>query len=156
MNGYARFLLCLGFGFGVLVAADWLVPGWFAKVGLDSGSLLELFRAQHREELRREELAARDRYYLDNLEGKRAVVCKLLERELSLREAADRFQSLNAACPDYDWEAFRAAFPGQDDEERHCRQVLAAVRMQVGPESGPGRELIAELEIEMERCCHAH
>jgi hypothetical protein len=153
MNGYARFLLCLGFGIGLLVAVDWLAPEWLARSGLDSSSLIELFSAQRREELRHEALAARDRYYLANLEGKQEVVRELLERRLTLRQAAAQFQTLNAACPDYNWEGFRAAFEGGDDEERHCRQVLSFARMHLGPESGPGNELIKELAVELERSC---
>jgi len=154
MNGYARFFLCLGFGIGLLVAVDWLAPERLARFGLDSSSLIELFSAQRREEQRHEALAARDRYYLDNLEGKQEVVRELLERRLTLRQAAARFQTLNAACADYDWEGFRAAFEGRDDEEQHCRQVLSFARMQMGPVSGPGNELIEELDLELERSCH--
>jgi hypothetical protein len=154
MNGWARFFLCLGFGFGLLVAADWLAPEWSARIGLDSGSLIELFSAQRREEQRHEALATRDRYYLDNLEGKQEVVRELLERRLTLKQAATRFQSLNAACPEFNWDGFRAAFQGRNDEERHCRQVLSFAQIQIGPESGPGKELIEELEIELEECCH--
>jgi hypothetical protein len=126
MNSYARFFLYLGCAGGLLVGAGTAAPGWLARMGLDPGEICEAINSSWREQLRHEELVARGRPLHDSLEAKVVVTQDLRAGRVTLREAASRFQALNHACPEYDWERFRQAFPGQTDEERHCRQVLVA------------------------------
>ena len=124
--------------------------GLLAGLGLDSDSLFDLATANERARLKTEELVAKDRQVVDNLEGKQKVVRQLLDGRLTLREAAARFQELNEACSVYDWERFRETFPGRTDEERHCRQVLVAVRPYLDSSVSASRELLARLETELE------
>jgi hypothetical protein len=126
MNSYARFILYLGCACGLLVGAGTAAPGWLARMGLDPSEICEAINTSRREQVRHEELVARDRYVRDSLEGKVLVTQDLRAGRLTLREAAARFQVLNQACPEFDWERFRQVFPGQTAEERHCRQVLVA------------------------------
>jgi hypothetical protein len=150
MKSLGRVIVCLGFAIGLLVGLNVCAPEFLGRLGLDARSLLALANEQERERLRREELVTKDRLILDKLEEKRLVVKDLVDRRLTLREAAARFQALNAASPNYDWDQFRAIHPGRTDEERHCRQVLAAVRAYLGPNSSASRETLARLHTELE------
>jgi hypothetical protein len=62
------------------------------------------------------------------------IARELCAGQLSLWEAAERFQELNEAGADFDWQAFRNAFPGGTNEERHCRQVLAVAYAEAASE----------------------
>src|SRR5712691_10131221 len=149
MKGLARFILCIGFAIGMLVGLNWLAPGFVAGLGLDSEGLFDLAVANERARLHTEELVARDRQFVANLEGKQQVLRELLDERLTLREAAARFQELNEACPAYDWERFRENFPGRTTEERHCRQVLVAVRPYLESNHSASRDRLARLETEL-------
>ncbi len=150
MKNIARFILCIGFAVGVLVGLNWLAHGFLAGLGLDSESLFDLAIANERARLQTQELMAKDRQILGNLEGKQKILRELLDERLTLREAAARFQELNEACPAYDWWRFRETFPGRTDEERHCRQVLVAVRPYLVSNDSASRDRLARLETEME------
>ncbi len=150
MKSIARFILCIGFAIGLLVGLNWLAPGFLAGLGLDSGSLIDLAIANERARLQTEELVAKDRQIVDNLEAKQKVVRELLDERLTLRQAAARFQKLNEACPAYDWERFCQTFPGRTDEERHCRQVFVAVRPYLESNDSASRDRLARLETELE------
>jgi hypothetical protein len=156
MNTYVRYLLGVGFAGGLLVSVGTLAPEWLSGFGLDPAGLFDLLGANERERLRHDELVARDRHLLDNVEGKKQVTDDVVNQALTLREAAARFQALNAACPEYDWEGFRRAFPGKTDEERHCRQVLAAVQMKIEADQAQGSLLLKRLEEEMQATFHAN
>jgi hypothetical protein len=142
--------LCFGFAIGVLVGLNWLAPGFLAALGLDSESVFDLAMANERARLQTQELMAKDRQIVDNLEGKQKIVRDLLDERLTLRQAAARFQELNEACPAYDWERFRENFPGRTYEERHCRQVLTAVRPYLDSDRSAARDRLARLETELE------
>src|SRR5262249_4450453 len=58
---------------------------------------------------------------------KRAIVAELLAERLTLRQAAARFQELNAATPERQLACWREACPGDTDEERNCWTVLRYV-----------------------------
>jgi hypothetical protein len=150
MNTYMRLLLCLGFAGGLLVSVGALAPDWLADFGLDPADLFDLLGSTERERLRRDDLVARDRYFLDNIKGKQRITMEVLSNGMTLREAAKRFQALNAACPEYDWDEFRRVFPGKTDEERHCRQVLASVRLKLEVDRSKGNLLLSRLEAELQ------
>jgi hypothetical protein len=155
MNTYVRLLLCLGFAGGLLVSVGALAPDWLAELGLDPAALCDLLGAAERERFRGDDLVARDRYFLDNVEGKQRVTQEVLNNRMTLREAAARFQALNAACPEYDWDEFRRIFPGKTDEERHCRQVLVSVRLKVEGDRSRGTILLDRLEAELQQAIQA-
>src|ERR1700682_1575360 len=102
MNSYARFFLCLGCACGALVGVGTVAPDWLVRMGLDPAGLCDSINMIRREQVRHEDLVARNRYLLDSLEGKCLVVQELRAKRLTLREAAARFQVLNQACPEYD------------------------------------------------------
>jgi hypothetical protein len=75
---------------------------------------------------------------------------------LTLLGAAARFRALDLAPPAFHWKAFRAAFRGDSDEERHCREVIAWVEMEL-EQTDPclalatRARLVAELEQHLKR-----
>jgi hypothetical protein len=118
------------------------------KLGVNMDDFLALMTRLEEERSREEDLVSRDRAFMENIEGKKRVIDRVLAERLSLQEAAAQFHALNLLCPEYDWERFRKIFPGRDDEERHCRQVLYSVRLEV--RSRPSAyELLARLESQL-------
>src|SRR5262249_8804642 len=59
------------------------------------------------------------------------TIRELLAGRLTLLEAAARFRALDRAPPAFDWEVFRSAYPGDSDEERHCRKVIGWVEVEL-------------------------
>jgi hypothetical protein len=59
--------------------------------------------------------------------AKRAIVAELLAERLTLRQAAARFQELNATTPERQLARWREICPGNTDEERNCWAVLRYV-----------------------------
>jgi hypothetical protein len=96
------------------------------------------------------------RALLDRSSRKRHLVGELLAGRLTLLEAAGQFRAVNRAPPRFHWEGFRAFYQGDSDEERHCREVVALVEMEL-EETDPclrlatGARLVCELETRLRR-----
>ena len=86
------------------------------------------------------------------IRAKRAAVLELLAQRLTLRQAAARFQELDAGKPERALAPWRAACPGNTDEERYCWTVLRFV----GPEvrDDPVRAGAVRQRLEAELPCH--
>jgi hypothetical protein len=67
----------------------------------------------------------------ERIAAKHRVVRELLAERLTLRQAAARFQELDAAIPEKHRAHWRANCPGATDEERYCWTVLRFVGTQV-------------------------
>jgi hypothetical protein len=82
--------------------------------------------------------------------AKQRLAVEVIEGRLSLVEAATRFRDLDEQPPPFHWQAFRDAFPGASDDERHCRQVLNYVwgELQDRPDADPA--LLGRLEAELQ------
>jgi hypothetical protein len=52
------------------------------------------------------------------------VAQAVLARRVTLLEGAAYFRALNHQPPDFDWDIFRAIRPGDNDDERHCHEVI--------------------------------
>ena len=129
----------------LLLIAIALLLGITMKIGANMDDFHALMTRLEEERSREEDLVSRDRAFMENIEGKKRVIDQVLAERLSLQEAAAQFHALNLLCPEYDWERFRKIFPGRDDEERHCRQVLCSLRLEI--RSRPAAyELLARLE----------
>jgi hypothetical protein len=89
--------------------------------------------------------------YARRVQAKHRLVADVIAGRLSLLPAAARFRDLNEQPPVYDRERFRALYPGADDGERHCREVLAWVAdaLEDDPEPG-GTDLLTRLEEELQ------
>jgi hypothetical protein len=81
------------------------------------------------------------------LESRRQILDDVMTRRLGLIEAAARFRDLGDLKGEYYRQLFRRYYPGQTDEEKYCRQVIAFARF-CSPCPQPPR--IAELEAELE------
>jgi hypothetical protein len=81
--------------------------------------------------------------------AKRAVVAELLAEHLTLRQAAARFQELNATTPERQLVRWREACPGQTDEERCCWTVLRYVGAELLDQPQQARAVRQRLEGEL-------
>jgi len=98
-----------------------------------------------------EQLRARLEAAQQRLERRTAVAEDLLAGRLALLDAAAQMRALSRANPDFRWESFRWTFPGRNDDERHCRQAIAALH--AFPTDDPARLLrtVQRLEAELAR-----
>jgi hypothetical protein len=86
------------------------------------------------------------------LKGKEETVQKYLDGKLTFLETAAHFRALDQGAPGFNWEEFRDAYPGDSDEERHCREVIACVRALPSSQgSSAGQETVKRLEAELRR-----
>jgi hypothetical protein len=77
-----------------------------------------------------------------------ALAGEVIEGRLTLLRAAARFRDLNARPPMFNWRAFRKIYPGDSDDERHCRQVIHFVRQ--GAQLRPGADPAVADRLEAE------
>jgi hypothetical protein len=82
--------------------------------------------------------------------AKQRLTVEVVEGRLSLVEAATGFRDLDEQPPPFDWRAFRDAFPGASDDERHCRQVLCYVGGELQGRPGADPALLGRLEAELQ------
>ncbi len=88
--------------------------------------------------------------------SKRHIARELIAGRLTLLQAAGQFRALNQAPPRLHWKEFCAAYPGDSDEERHCREVIAVVTLELENSDSclclaVRARLVAELESHRER-----
>jgi hypothetical protein len=81
---------------------------------------------------------------------KQALARAVIEGRLPLLPAAARFRDLNAQPPAFPWEAFRQTYPGDSDDERHGREVLQFVRLEVRQRPGADSAVVGRLEAELQ------
>src|SRR5262249_29873942 len=79
-----------------------------------------------------------------------AAVQDVIAARLTLGEAAACFRVLARENPDFPWELFRRDYAGASDEERHCRQLIAAVQVTLGDEPDEAAAVGARLEAELQ------
>jgi hypothetical protein len=85
---------------------------------------LEINRLIHTERERQELQGQLDTIQVCR-EAKKEVVNDLLAHRLTLREAAARFQEMNAQQMNSAWrEELRKYYGSHSDEERHCQEVI--------------------------------
>jgi hypothetical protein len=129
MNHLLRWSVTVGLVIAGWALASQVQPGFGGNVG----NWLQIQQQLAEERRRSEALDHESRRTQQHLEMQLQVIRDLLENRLTLLEAAGRFRDL--AHP---WTTgnpvFCMAFPGQTEEERFCRQVIAFVRT-----GGPAR-----------------
>jgi hypothetical protein len=129
-------------------------------VGLVTGLVLAARRAERLWPV--EEIAGTERLavdmekqreeILDRLEQKRDIARKVIAGELTLLDAAHRYQVINESGPHFYWEGFRVYHDGDTDEERHCREVADRVEGElVATDPCLGLALRARLLTELEK-----
>jgi hypothetical protein len=141
--------LLLGMSVVLLVIA--LLIGLTKATGLAYEEVYANLSLLESERTREDDLIARDRALIENFEGKEHVMKEVMEGRLTLHEAAAQFQMLNLMCSEYNWNVFRRLYPGQTDEQRHCRQVLAFLWIKANQGSGPAYDVAVRLESEFKR-----
>jgi hypothetical protein len=84
------------------------------------------------EEVRGADLEQEVRDVHRRLTRKERVARAVADGRLTLWEAAACFRTLNHRPPPFAWERFRAAWPGDSDDERHCHEVIHWAYLTVG------------------------
>ena len=74
---------------------------------------------------------------------------EVIEGRLSLVGAAARYRDLDEQPPPFSWSNFRSAYPGDSDDERHCRAVIVFVRAELGSRPGADPAVVGRLEAEL-------
>jgi hypothetical protein len=82
----------------------------------------------------------------------RHIAQKVMDGRLTLREAARRYRDHNATNPGFDRRSFEVGFPGGNDEERCCRQVITRVECELGHAPERARAVRLQLEAVLEGC----
>jgi hypothetical protein len=77
------------------------------------------------------ELERETRTVIAHVKEKYRVIEELLLGRLTLLEAAALFRALDQSLRSFNWEQFRLGYPGDSDEERHCREVIRWVRIEL-------------------------
>jgi hypothetical protein len=86
---------------------------------------------------------------LARVAARAVIVEEILAERMSLLEAAACFRDLDHGPPPILWDRFRAFYPGDSDDERHCHEVIENVRVRVEVQGGQGRQQVLRLEAEL-------
>src|SRR5262249_25337141 len=150
MKPVLRLLPCGGAIVVPLLATAYLTcheRGWPSAGGL---GVREVLQRLPEEWSRRDELQAQQAESLRRNALREEAVAALVAGRMTLLEAAARYRALAQETPGYHWEQFRLGYPGASDEERHCRQVIAAVQARLRDKPDETAEVVARLEAELE------
>jgi hypothetical protein len=148
MSSILRLLLGLGLSSFVLALAGRLIaPCLLGELGLDWWNLTEQYREHAAEQERGEALAQKDRMLMQRVKEKAILTKQVIEGQLSLLEAAARFESINnafaASVSDYRY------WPGTSEGEKLCRQVIAWVASDLANRNRLDDPLVARLQAEL-------
>jgi hypothetical protein len=82
------------------------------------------------------------------LKAKQSLIRQLIDREITLFEAAAWFRWLNENPADYQ-DRYRETYPGLNDEEKACRQVIGWVQVELKARGfdSRGEQEQAQLEV---------
>jgi hypothetical protein len=84
-------------------------------------------------------------------EEKTELMPQVLDRRLSLTEAAARFRELDDSNPGFVRDAFERSYPGRSDGERYARAVLNYLRGYLLDNPNHDPEAILPLEADLDR-----
>jgi hypothetical protein len=150
MNAFTRFVLsAIAIG-GLVLGFCAVQPEWANRLGLNPGRVPELAQQLAESQQRSEDLDEQTQESLHRLATKEEIVHELLAARLDLREAAAQFRDI-AAHTSGGLEDLRKFFPGDSDEERSCRQVIAWVTAVLSVDSQEeANEMRARLEAQLQ------
>jgi len=117
----------------------------------DSLSLREVLRLLVSEEQRRGALEEEGTAVLLRIQDRQDIANRVIARQMSLQEAAVCFRSLNTEQSKLREEMLLAAFPGNSEEERLCRQVIVWVANALLDDPDRQAVEVARLEAEMKQ-----
>jgi hypothetical protein len=72
------------------------------------------------------QMEIQDAACLRRIKARYRIAQDVIDNRLTLLAAAELFRDLNETAIDFHWECFRRGMPGDSDDERACRQVIAA------------------------------
>jgi len=144
-----RLIALTGLLITLIAGACFARPSWPSDLGVDFWSVPDLQARLEHENQWREELETMDDVVLQRIALKERVVAAVLDRRMSLLEAAAEFKVLNEDQPRYA-EVLRETYPSRSDEECLCRNVISYVGManRLPPERLKSE--VARLEAELQ------
>jgi hypothetical protein len=155
MQSLTRLLGAALVAVGLLAAVLLVRPAWLSDAGLDFWELPALYANLENSNREMDDLTQRQKALLHRLATRHEVLRALRADSLSLIEAAARFGEVNLEEPET-MSYVREMYPGNSDEERVCRQVLAWARADLGGDPGKGRATLLRLEAELETYLKQH
>jgi hypothetical protein len=149
MSSMRSGFLCLVAGLGLVGCIGYLFPALPASLGLDLHDFSNNVRTLQEAGARSEALQAHQEETLARTAAKQDAVAAVIAGQLTLREAAARFRSVDEACPKFRHDLFCRANPGATDEERYRNVVLEYVRQTLQVRPGGGQDILRRLEAEL-------
>jgi predicted aconitase len=89
---------------------------------------------------------------LQTIEGaamRQIVAHHVIEGRMSLAAATEQFRAISKGNPHFSWEILREVYPGETDDERLSRQVIAAVYNDLSDQPEQAKAVVARLEAEL-------
>jgi hypothetical protein len=121
----ARLVLLVGVA--ALVAALALVaPAWWPEDILPGGG------GDRSEIVRQAEMEHKLRAFTCRNKRKHRLAVAVLAGRVTLLDGAAYFRALDHQPPEFNWSHFRAHWPGDSDDERHCHEVIHWVYLAQG------------------------
>jgi hypothetical protein len=155
MQSLTRLLGAALVAVGLLAGVLLVRPAWLSDAGLDFWELPGLYADLENSNREMDDLTQRQKALFHRLTTRQEVLRALRADSLSLIEAAARFGQVNREEPET-MSYVREMYPGNSDEERVCRQVLAWARADLSGDPGKGRATLLRLEAELEAYLRQH
>jgi hypothetical protein len=128
MNAMMRTVLCAGIFIVSVQSIEWFAPNLLAEhLPPQSAATEPTVGSEGKEDgLEKERLAV-----LARVATRQHIIHELIQRRLTLQEAAARFSDLERRLPAALQLRFRLAFPARSDGEHFCREVLSHAALEV-------------------------
>jgi hypothetical protein len=146
MNAIARLTISAGVLVALCTSINYAGPSWSTGPSVESWlGLPQQVQKNLQFAQALEEQSARVR---QRIRAQNEVIKEILDRKMSLLEAACRFRAASMPLVGARLRCFQEAYPGASESERFCRQVIAFTRWHaICPEQS--RRRAGELEAEL-------
>lgn len=145
--------LCLAVPAIAIAVVSVANPRLAERLGLDVWNLPELHAKYEAAETRDREIAAESEDVQHRIAVKETIIADVLAERSDLATATARFAELNATRPEC-MDMIRVTFPGDTDQEKLARNVMAFCATRVS--AAERAALVARLEAELTRMRSAH
>jgi hypothetical protein len=150
MNTILRTSVCAGALAVAFAGLELTTPGWIGELGPALAEFYEQRARLDREQRLARQLVEEEQRLHEKAACKKSVLNDLLADRISLWEAAERFRALEMASPMRCPLVFASFYPGNSDEERFCRQIIAQVAVELENRPDNDRVLIQTLMAQLE------
>jgi hypothetical protein len=154
VNQFGRLVLGVGVVLVLVGFAHWLLQTWASRMIQDLRDLPQLIWEIEEAKEHRRDLDAVAEDIFAGQAAKKRLIGELIAGRLSLLETAAGFKQVYKSRSSFVEEEYRRAWPGDSEEERYCRDVIAWVGVLANsPEQA--REVTGRLEAELKERLHS-